>query len=125
MRLLLDTNALVWALTAPRKLRPEAARAIEDPANDVLVSAASMYEISLKGALGKLSKSADVVAEVPRAGFGQLSITWDHGVVAGGLSLRHRDPFDRILVAQAQVEGLTIVTSDKRIAEYGVAVLPA
>ena len=125
MRLLLDTNALLWAISDPGKLRRESIEAIEDPANIVAVSPAASWEIEIKRATGKLRTPDDLAEELERAGFATLPITIEHGIAAGRLPLHHRDPFDRLMIAQAQLEGLTIVTNDEKIARYQVAVLPA
>lgn len=125
MRLLLDTHALLWFLGEPDRLAPDARRAIVD-ADVVTVSAASFWEISTKIARGRLRvPSDDLLGEVGEWGFETLALTPDHAWAAGGLPLHHRDPFDRMLVAQAQLEGLTIVTRDPAIARYQVAVLAA
>lgn len=125
MRLLLDTHALLWFLGEPQTLVSDAREAIVD-AETVAVSAASLWQISTKITNGKLSlPSDDVLGEITEWGFGLLAITPEHAWAAGALPFLHRDPFDRMLVAQAQLEGLTIVTRDPAIARYQVAVLPA
>lgn len=124
-RLLLDTHALIWALAAPDELVVPAREAIAEPANVVLVSPASLYEINLKVALGKLNAPAvDVLTSIARIGFTELPLNLTHAALAGSLPFYHRDPFDRLLIAQAQVEGLTIVTRDHQFEAYGIAVLP-
>lgn len=122
MRLLLDTHALLWWL-ADEGLTDEARDAIADPANVVMVSAASAWEISIKRALGKLSAPDDLERQVDESGFGALPISIAHGLAAGRLPRHHDDPFDRMLIAQAFEEGLTVVTHDKRFADYNVAML--
>jgi len=124
VRLLLDTHALLWWL-ADEGMTTEARDAIADPANIVAVSAASAWEISIKKALGKLAAPDDLEQQVQTGGFLPLPITIAHGVAAGQLPHHHEDPFDRMLIAQAHIEGLTIVTRDKRFDAYGVALLPA
>jgi len=124
VRLLLDTHALLWWL-ADEGLTTEARDAIADPANLVAVSAASAWEISIKKALGKLAAPDDLEQQVQTGGFLPLPISIAHGVAAGQLPYHHEDPFDRMLIAQAHIEGLTIVTRDKRFDVYGVALLPA
>jgi PIN domain nuclease of toxin-antitoxin system len=90
------------------------------------VSSVSVWEAAIKRALGKLrADPADLRAELDLAGFGQLPVTWEHGLAAGALPRHHRDPFDRMLIAQAQLEGLTLVTTDQALAAYDVALLPA
>jgi PIN domain nuclease of toxin-antitoxin system len=123
MRLLLDTHALLWWL-ADEGLTDQARDAIADPANLVMVSAASAWEISIKKALGKLSAPDDLEGQVDASGFNPLPISIAHGLAAGRLRRHHDDPFDRMLIAQAFAEGLTVVTHDKRFADYNVAILP-
>lgn len=125
MRLLLDTHALLWTLGEPASLGSRARDAIEDEANDVFVSAVSVWEIAIKRALGKLAAPDDLVAGIVGQGFSPLPISWHHADLAGALPRHHADPFDRMLVAQAEAEGLTLVTRDARIALYGVRTLAA
>ena len=121
MRLLLDTHALLWALATPARLPARTASAIRDPANAVFVSAASVWEIAIKAALGKLTADLDEVARTSiEVGFEELPVTLAHARRVRELPARHRDPFDRMLVAQALEEGLTIATRDVVIKEYGV-----
>jgi PIN domain nuclease of toxin-antitoxin system len=122
---LLDTNALLWTIGDRSRIRPDALAAIEAPTNLVAVSPVSPWEIEIKRALGKLRAPNDLGQQLERAGFVPLPITVAHGLAAGALPLHHRDPFDRMLVAQAQLEGMTIVTRDRDIARYQVAILPA
>ena len=124
MRLLLDTHALLWWL-ADEGLTTQARDAIADPANLVAVSAASAWEISIKKALGKLTAPDDLERQLQAGGLTPLPITIAHGTAAGRLPRHHEDPFDRMLIAQAFAEGLTIVTRDKRFDDYGVALLSA
>jgi PIN domain nuclease of toxin-antitoxin system len=124
VRLLLDTHALLWWL-ADEALTAQARDAIADPANLVVVSAASAWEISIKKALGKLAAPDDLEQQLQAGGLVPLPISIAHGVAAGQLPRHHEDPFDRMLIAQAFAEGLTIMTRDKRFDDYGVALLPA
>jgi PIN domain nuclease of toxin-antitoxin system len=124
VRLLLDTHALLWWL-ADEGLTAQARDAIADPANLVVVSAVSAWEISIKKALGKVAAPDDLEHQVQAGGFLPLPISIAHGVTAGQLASHHEDPFDRMLIAQANAEGLTIVTRDKRFDDYGVPLLPA
>lgn len=124
MRLLLDTHALLWWL-ADEGLSAQARDAVADPANLVVVSAASAWEISIKKALGKLAAPDDLEHQVDAGGFSPLPISIAHAIAAGQLPRHHEDPFDRMLIAQAFAEGLTVVTRDKRFEDYGVALLPA
>ena len=122
-RLLLDTQAVLLALADDPSLSPPARSAIADPANDVFVSAVSVWEIAIKRALGKLRAPVGIAALVEESGFQELVVTSFHAEQAGDLPMHHCDPFDRMLVAQAQAEGLSIVTSDRRIPLYGVRTL--
>lgn len=112
-----------WA--ADTGLSAGARAAMADPENGVWVSAATVWEIAIKRARGRLDWQEDMVEEIRENRFLSLAITADHAVAAGALAPIHRDPFDRMLVAQAQIEGLTIVTRDRSIARYDVAVLEA
>ncbi|HVZ23590.1 MAG TPA: type II toxin-antitoxin system VapC family toxin [Vicinamibacterales bacterium] len=116
MRLLLDTHALLWWLDGDRRLSVRARRLIGDETNAVLVSAASAWEITTKFRLGKLPGAADVAADVLGCVAGQGFLTLDisvlHAQRAGGLPGLHRNPFDRMLVAQAQLEDIAIVSDD-------------
>jgi PIN domain nuclease of toxin-antitoxin system len=123
MRLLLDTNALLWWLV-DEGLTDQAREAIADPGNLVAVSAVSAWEISIKKALGKLSTPDNLEHQIQAAGFTPLPVTIAHGIAAGQLPRHHDDPFDRMLIAQAAAEGLTIVTRDKRFSDYNVVLLP-
>lgn len=125
MRLLLDTHVLLWALGDPGKLDASARSALEDPENQVAFSAASTWEIAIKAGLRKLDMPADLRAQLAAARFDALPITIEHSLEAGALPRHHGDPFDRMLIAQAQLEGLTIVTRDPRFALYDVEVLAA
>lgn len=125
MRLLLDTHALLWTFDDPAQLHGHALEAIADERNEVFVSAASAWEIAIKRSLGKLEAPADLEAGVNRQGFTALHVTFLHAQVAGALPRHHADPFDRMLIAQAQSEGLTLVTRDARIGLYAVETLAA
>jgi PIN domain nuclease of toxin-antitoxin system len=122
VRLLLDTHALLWWL-ADDGLTDQARDAVADHANLVMVSAVSAWEISIKKALGKLTAPDDLERQIDQGGFTPLPITIRHGITAGELPRHHDDPFDRMLIAQAVAEGLTVVTHDKRFADYDVATL--
>ncbi len=125
MRLLLDTHTLLWTLGEPASLGSRARDAIEDEGNDVFVSAVSVWEIAIKRALGKLAAPDDIVAGIASQGFSPLPISLHHADLAGALPRHHADPFDRMLVAQAEAEGLTLVTRDARMPRYGVRTLAA
>jgi PIN domain nuclease of toxin-antitoxin system len=123
--LLVDTHVLLWALSSPDKLSPQAREVLVDPDNEVFVSAVTAWEISIKAALGKLRAPDDLLDQLRRLRFRPLPITFEHGIAVRDLPMIHRDPFDRMLVAQAQAHGLTLVTSDKSIMQYDVATMGA
>lgn len=125
MRLLLETHVLLWALSDPERLDERTRADLVDGRNTVLVSAASIWEIAIKRSLGKSSAPSDLLTTLTETGFGSLSITAEHAVVAGGSPLHHRDPFDRMLVAQARVDDLRLVTADERFRVYDIDVLDA
>jgi len=123
LRLLLDTHVLLW--WAEDDLRAEAEAAIVDEANELIVSAATIWEARIKEASGKLEIPVDLVSAARERGVSELSITWPHAVEAAGLPRHHADPFDRMLIAQAQIEGLTLVTRDAVFEQYAVTLLRA
>ena len=125
MRLLLDTHALLWWLDDRPDLAPQAREAITTGQNDVLVSVASAWEIVIKSARGRLRISGDLRASFDRSGMAILPITLEHALAVGSLPLHHKDPFDRMLIAQATLEGLTVVTRDPQFELYGVPLLKA
>lgn len=125
MNLLLDSHALLWALHAPGKLDRLAVDAIRNARNTVLVSAASVWELELKAAKGKLMLPDTWLAAVEKAGFVQIPVTSSEAQTSARLPWHHADPFDRLLVAQAIERRLTIVTRDSWIAAYDVAMLHA
>ena len=122
MRLLVDTHLLLWAAASSSRL-PRGARAlIEDSANEVYYSAASIWEIAIKSALRRKDFRVDVpalLAALPRMGFVELPVTGAHAARVVQLANIHRDPFDRLLVAQSVVEPLTLLTNDTLLARYG------
>ena len=124
-RLLLDTHTLLWWLADDPHLGQDTRALVADGANEVYVSAASAWEISIKKGLGKLKAPDGLDSVVLDEGFGQLEISFFHGEKAGELPPLHRDPFDRMLIAQAQAEGLDIVTSDAMFDRYGVKTINA
>jgi PIN domain nuclease of toxin-antitoxin system len=119
-RLLVDTHALLWWLTDDPGLSATARDALADPTNDVRVSTASLWEIAVKRALGKLTAPGDLPDQIEAAGFAWLSIHAEHAWKVRDLPGHHRDPFDRLLVAQALVEGMPVVSADTRFGAYGV-----
>ena len=124
MRLLLDTHALIWWLRGDPRLGASARRAIEDRRNDVVVSAVSAFEVTTKHRLGKLPEAEilarDFDGERQQEGFLALDVTIVHAALAGKLPGARRDPFDRLLIAQALVEGLTLVSNEARFDGFGV-----
>ena len=121
MKLLLDTHVLLWAAGEPNRLSKEARSLISDPENELLFSVASLWEVSIKRGLGRKDFNAD-----PRLlrrglldnGYGELPIHSAHVIVLDSLPAIHQDPFDRILVAQAIVEGVALLTTDSQVAKY-------
>ena len=116
MRVLLDTHTLIWALTSPDRLGERAIAAISDRDNELVVSAASAWELSTKARLGKLPAASALLSaygrQVARLGATELSMSSEHALLAGGLAWDHRDPFDRMLAAQAFIESTPLVTRD-------------
>ena len=124
-RLLLDTHVLLWSLTEPQKLSRRTRDALEDAQNEVFASAVSGWEIAVKRALGKLNSPDNLEASIEEQDFIPLNLTFLHAEQAGALPPHHGDPFDRMLIAQAQVEGLILVTRDARIPLYGIRTMNA
>lgn len=125
MRLLLDTHALLWSMNGDPRLGPEARALVSDPANEVLVSIASLWEIVIKASLGKLEGDiGEIDGAIDRQGFKRLVITLPHLQTLAGLPTHHRDPFDRLLVAQTQAEGLNFMTDDRHAPLYPVTIIP-
>jgi PIN domain nuclease of toxin-antitoxin system len=122
VRLLLDTHVLLWWLSDDRKLANCGRQIIANPDNDVLVSSASVWEISIKTGLGRLEIELDDLENaIARNGFRSLPIGFRHALTAGRLPNVHRDPFDRMLVAQASVEELRVVSHDRVFERYGLS----
>jgi PIN domain nuclease of toxin-antitoxin system len=119
MRYLADTHILLWALADDKRL-PERHRAILLSGAEVFFSAASVWEIAIKKSLGKLKAPDDLSTLLPRAGFRALNITPVHAETAGGLPLHHADPFDRLLIAQAMLENMTLLTADALFSRYDI-----
>lgn len=124
-RLLLDTQVFLWWLENSQSLGAKAKEAIKNGRNEVYVSAATTWEISIKKALGKLQAPGDMDTIVEEERFLKLPISLYHGQMAGFLPSIHRDPFDRILIAQAQAEGLMLITSDGNFSRYGIRIMDA
>ena len=128
MRFLLDTHLLLWALNDPERLREATRDAIEDPANDVLFSTASIWEVAIKTRLGRpdFAVPAETIAkEALVLGFAELLIRWQSAAVVADLPLHHRDPFDRILLAQAITEPVHLYTVDRKLVQYSPLVVLA
>lgn len=122
MSLLLDTHVVLWWLTDDPTLAAGIKERL-DHEPDIYVSPATIWEVAVKQSIGKLNMPTDLPERIRDSGFRHLHITAEHGIVAGRLPLIHRDPFDRMLIAQAQVEQLTLVTRDAEIAKYDVETL--
>ncbi len=125
MRLLLDTHALLWWLSDDTKLGAEARSAIADGSNEILVSTVSLAEIAIKRSLGKLHAPASILEVSIDEGFAELPLLSTHAAALARLPWHHRDPFDRLLLAQAEVEDLVVVTADRRFADYSARLLRA
>ncbi len=124
MRLLLDTHVVLWELQGARTVGPGAQDAIER-ASEVTFSVVSFAEIGVKAAIGRLIVPADLHEHVVRSGLRILGLAPDHGLGVADLPMHHRDPFDRLLISQARSEGMTVVTADRRFAEYDIPVIAA
>lgn len=125
MRLLLDTHALLWWLSDWDRIAESTREAIADPGNEVFVSAVSGWEIAIKKAKGRLVAPGNLATVVEEKGFTHLPLTFEHAEGTAALPNHHRDPFDRMLIAQARAEGLVLVTRDARISLYDVLAIPA
>jgi PIN domain nuclease of toxin-antitoxin system len=124
VRVLLDTRVFLWWLLGDDAVSPAARDAISEDANETFVSAASAWEISIKYKLGRLPEAGRLVADfnsvVADRGFAEMPITIRHGESAGNLPLHHKDPFDRMLIAQALAESLTLISNERVFDRYGV-----
>ena len=129
MRVLLDTHVWLWMWGDPEALRNKTRAMLEDPSTELCVSAVSVWEIAVKEAAGRLRLPVPAEAwladPLHRDDVAELPITFAHAIRAGTLPPHHRDPFDRMLVAQAQIEGIALVTADPAMRDYAVEVLPA
>ncbi len=123
MNLLLDTHVVLWWLADDPALPESAAEAIADPGTTAVVSAVSVWEIAIKRATGRLEVPDDLLEVLEEGAFELLPITAAHALAAGSLPTHHHDPFDRMLIAQARHEGLTLVSVDQRFGEYQVELL--
>lgn len=122
MSLLLDTHVILWWLADDPTLSDEI-KAKLDHEPQAYISSATIWEVAIKQAAGKIVEPADLPERIRRSGFRELPINFEHAIAAGRLPLIHRDPFDRMLVAQAQCEDLTLVTRDEHCQKYDVAIL--
>lgn len=125
MKLLLDTAALLWWLGTSERLGVRAREAITAPGNTVFVSAASAWEVAVKRADGRLDAPGEIGDWLDRNAFLELPISIAHAVESATLPFHHRDPFDRLLIAQSRLEQMALVTNDAKIARYDVHILPA
>lgn len=124
MRLLLDTHVVLWQLSGSRELGPRA-REVIATASELLFSVVSFAEIGVKVSIGKLVVPSDLDDHVRRTGLRVLGLAAEHGLAVASMPLHHRDPFDRLLVAQARAEGLCLVSADGRLRDYDVRLLDA
>jgi PIN domain nuclease of toxin-antitoxin system len=124
-RILLDTHALIWWMNGDQALGEFALECIANENNQVYVSAASVWEMSIKRQLGKLECPVDLDSVIESLGFSKLPISIFHSEQAGQLPIHHKDPFDRMLIAQAQAEGLQIITKDGHFLSYGISLIDA
>lgn len=129
MRILIDTHCWLWMQVSPERLRPASRQIVEDPRNELLLSAASSWEIAIKYGLGKLPlpQPPDVYVPSRMASSGTLGLAVEHvhALQVAELPPLHRDPFDRLIVAQAQLEGVAILTADPQVAAYDVTTIEA
>ncbi len=124
MRLLLDTHVVLWQLSGLRELSAAARDAIA-AADELLFSVVSFAEIGIKASVGKLDVPDDVQARIADSGVRTLGLSPTHGLAVSDLPVHHRDPFDRLIIAQAMIERLTVVTADPRFHTYGIPVVEA
>ena len=125
MNLLLDTHLLLWAASDPKKIPAKVRTLLLNPGNRLIFSAASLWEISIKRSLKRADFNVDprrLWRMLQASGYQELNVTAEHTIAVNDLPPLHKDPFDRILVAQARVEGLLLLTSDKIVAKYGADV---
>lgn len=123
MKLLIDTHVLLWWFDDPLRMSEAARDRIADPENEVLVSAVSCWEIAIKRGLGKLTAPDDIDDVIAQCGFVELAISISHSLKTETLPLHHRDPFDRMLIAQAVCESATMVSHDRMFEQYGIPLI--
>ncbi|WP_008316394.1 type II toxin-antitoxin system VapC family toxin [Leptolyngbya sp. PCC 6406] len=125
MRYLLDTHVLLWWLGDDPKLSPQARQVISDPTHLIFVSAATVWEMSIKQSLGKLSMPDNLLDMLAVNEFEVLKVSAEHGLQVGALPMLHKDPFDRMLITQALADGLTVISGDAKFELYEVPLLAA
>jgi PIN domain nuclease of toxin-antitoxin system len=123
LKLLLDTHAALWWLSGDQRFGEQAAAALTDETNQVLLSAAVVWEVAIKRSLGKLDAPADLAPTLLDAGAQALAVTLEHAAAVEHLPPHHRDPFARVLIVQAMIEGATLVSGDDALRPYGVPVI--
>ena len=123
MKILLDTHVLVWALSSPERIKPKVQDLLVDTDNIVFVSIASLWELQIKKSLNKISLPDDFISQLQENGFELLDINYKHIAKLDELPLIHRDPFDRMLVAQTIHENLSLVTNDLEIMKYNIKII--
>ena len=123
MKLLLDTHAAIWFLSDDARLGEDTKRRLADDSNRVLLSAVVVWEVAIKRSLGKLTSPPDLAPNLLGAGAQALPVTLDHAAAVESLPWHHRDPFDRLLVAQASIEGAAVVSGDEALRPYGVPLI--
>lgn len=123
MRALLDTNVVVWALSAPDRLSEAQRDVLLNPRHDLAISSVSVAEISIKTSIGKLTGVEDLTEWIARQGFRELPLANRHATELTSLPLHHRDPFDRMLVAQCIADDLVLITGDRRLSDYPITII--
>jgi PIN domain nuclease of toxin-antitoxin system len=123
VKLLLDTHVVLWWLSDDDRLSADAVRQLSDSTNQALLSAAVVWEIAIKRSLGKLQAPADVTTTLLSGGVRPLAVSIEHAAAVQRLPWHHRDPFDRVLIAQAELERAALVTADASLAAYGVPIV--
>lgn len=123
MKLLLDTHAALWWLSDDERFGEQAAHHLADETNQVLLSAAVVWEVAIKRSLGKLDAPEDLAPTLLDAGVQALAVSVDHAAAVERLPWHHRDPFDRMLVAQASIEGAALVSRDESLRPYGITLI--
>lgn len=125
MKILLDSHVVMWWMSGSDKLSDRAREAITSGDNQVLVSAVTLWELAIKESIGKLSLDFDLHEDLPEESFDELPITGDHAKAVRELPWHHKDPFDRMLIAQAKYERAFLITGDRKLGAYDVDLIPA